>query len=120
LFAANKMNAEPAGSPGEIFWRNVGLPAKARRTGVLLSIVATTFLCFFWSIPSAFLSSLTEINSLKQKLPLLEDLIERAPRIEQFLALAAPLLLLLLNECVLPSILKVSRSRKSRQEAHIL
>eukprot|EP00339_Tiarina_fusa_P025582 CAMPEP_0116998948 /NCGR_PEP_ID=MMETSP0472-20121206/1848_1 /TAXON_ID=693140 ORGANISM="Tiarina fusus, Strain LIS" /NCGR_SAMPLE_ID=MMETSP0472 /ASSEMBLY_ACC=CAM_ASM_000603 /LENGTH=1137 /DNA_ID=CAMNT_0004698267 /DNA_START=140 /DNA_END=3554 /DNA_ORIENTATION=+ len=104
--AANTMTVEPAGSPGEIFWRNVGLPSKARRTGWLLSIVATSFLCFFWSIPSAFLSSLTEINSLKQKLPLLEDWIENAPWIEGFLALVAPLLLLLLNELVLPSVLK--------------
>jgi hypothetical protein len=103
------MTVEPAGSPDEIFWRNVGLPSKARRTGVFLSIVATSFLCFFWSIPVAFLSSLTEINSLKQKLPLLADLIERAPRIEAFLVLVAPLLLLLLNELLLPTILKVSR-----------
>lgn len=101
------MSVEPAPSPEEIFWRNVGLPAKAKRTGGLLSMLATSCLCFFWSIPSAFLSSLTEVNSLKEKLPFLEKWIEAAPTIETLLALIAPLLLLVLNELVLPFILKV-------------
>jgi hypothetical protein len=106
-FAANKMQIEPAPNPEEIFWRNVGLPAKARRSGKLLSLVATTCLCFFWSIPSAFLSSLTEVNSLKEFFPFLEKWIEAAPAIESLLTLVAPLFLLLLNESVLPVALKV-------------
>jgi hypothetical protein len=106
-FAATKMQIEPAPNPEEIFWRNVGLPAKARRSGTLLSVAATTCLCFFWSIPSAFLSSLTEVNSLKENLPFLEKWIETAPAIESLLALVAPLFLLLLNESVLPLALRV-------------
>jgi membrane protease YdiL (CAAX protease family) len=101
------MHIEPAPNPEEIFWRNVGLPAKARRSGTLLSVAATSCLCFFWSIPSAFLSSLTEVNSLQENLPFLEKWIEAAPAIESLLALVAPLLLLLLNELVLPLVLRV-------------
>jgi hypothetical protein len=54
----------------------------------------------------AFLSSLTEVNSLKKKLPALGDAIEQNPWLENFLALIAPLLVLFLNETVLPTILK--------------
>lgn len=106
---ANKMLVEPAPNPIEIFWRNVGLPSRGRNTGKVLSILATSTLCFFWSIPSAFLSSLTEVNALKEKLPGLGRLVEKYPMVESFLALIAPLFLLLLNECILPHVLRVSR-----------
>lgn len=82
------------------------MPAKAKRTGWVLSMAATIALCFFWSIPSAFLSSLTEINSLREKVPSLDAALESSPWLEQFLALVAPLLLLLLNEALLPSLLE--------------
>jgi hypothetical protein len=99
------MMIEPAPDPDEIFWRNVGLPGEAHKLGRLLSIAATTGLCFFWTIPIAFLSSLTEVNSLKEKLPLLAKWIEAVPSLENIFALLAPLLLLALNEGILPSIL---------------
>jgi hypothetical protein len=100
------MVVEPAPPPNDIFWRNVGLPDNARKTGTLLSTVATTTLCFFWSIPVAFLSSLTEVDSLKENLPTLAKWVEALPWLESFLATIAPLLLLLLNEGVLPNVLK--------------
>lgn len=103
---ASQMVVEPAPPPHEIFWRNVGLPDNARKTGTLLSAVATTTLCFFWSIPMAFLSSLTEVDSLKEKLPTLARWVEEFPWLESFLATIAPLLLLLINEGVLPNVLK--------------
>lgn len=101
------MLVEPAPDPEEVFWRNVGLPEKGRRSGWLLSMFATCVLCFFWSIPMAFFSSLTEINSLKQTLPSLADLLEAYPALESFLALIAPLLVLSINEGLLPVVLKV-------------
>lgn len=134
--SANRLLVEPAPPPDEIFWRNVGLPVKALKTGKLLSLAATITLCFFWSIPIAFLSSLTyvvalcildmsgrriviclfslctlysalnsEVNSLKEKLPALGNLIENSPWMEKTLALIAPILLLALNEGLLPPIL---------------
>jgi hypothetical protein len=109
------MLVEPAPNPEEIFWRNVGLPSKARKTGRLLSLAATTALCFFWSIPVAFISSLTEVNSLKEKLPLLGKWVEAVPSLENILALLAPLLLLALNEGILPTFLTLF----STWEGHI-
>lgn len=104
--SSKTMLVEEAPPPSEIFWRNVGLPDKARRTGVLLSFAATATLCLFWSFPVAFISSLTSVNSLKQKLPRLGEMIDKSPALEMILALVAPLLLLTLNEAVLPVILK--------------
>lgn len=103
------MLVEPAPDPEEVFWPNVGLPEKARRSGWLLSLVATSVLCFFWSIPMAFFSSLTEVNSLKENVPVLAEWLEECPGLETFLALIAPLLVLTLNEAFLPVILKVRR-----------
>ena len=100
------MLVEEAPAPGQVFWRNVGLPASSKRTGGLLAIAATATLCLFWSIPVAFISSLTSVNSLKETLPRLGALMERHPALEQFVAVLAPLLLLALNEGILPIILK--------------
>jgi Calcium-dependent channel, 7TM region, putative phosphate/Cytosolic domain of 10TM putative phosphate transporter len=104
--SSKSMLVEEAPTPSEVFWRNVGLPDKARRTGGLLSLLATVTLCLFWSFPVVFISSLTEVNSLKENLPRLGDMIEKSPALEMIFALMAPLLLLVLNEHVLPVILK--------------
>jgi hypothetical protein len=104
--SSTSMLIEEAPTPSEVFWRNVGLPDKARRTGSLLSFAATSTLCLFWSFPVAFISSLTEVNSLKKNLPRLGEMIEKSPALEMFFALLAPLLLLGLNEAVLPVTLK--------------
>mmetsp|Transcript_15208 Transcript_15208/g.28430 ORF Transcript_15208/g.28430 Transcript_15208/m.28430 type:complete len:1275 (+) Transcript_15208:241-4065(+) len=104
--AATKMLVEDAPCPSEVYWRNVGLPDKARRTGSLLSVAATSALCLFWSFPVAFISSLTEVHSLKVTMPRLGLIIEKSPALEMGLAVLAPLLLLGLNEGILPIILK--------------
>lgn len=82
------------------------MPHRARRTGLALSFAATTALCIFWSIPTAAISSLTEVNSLKQTLPRLGQFLQSHPGWESLLALIAPILLLFLNEVLLPWILK--------------
>jgi calcium permeable stress-gated cation channel len=100
------MTVMPAANPHDIFWRNVGLPHQARRSGLLASLAATAVLCLFYSIPMAFITSLTELNSLKESLPRLAVWIEAEPTRERLLAQVAPLILLLFNETILPSTLK--------------
>jgi hypothetical protein len=63
-------------------------------------------LCFFWSVPMAFISSLTEIKTLKVSLPKLGVWIDKYPFMEKILAQLAPMLLLLFNETILPVVLK--------------
>lgn len=100
------MLIEAAPDPEEIYWDNIGLTEKARNTGLLLSVAATTGLCVFWSIPVAFFSSMTELNSLKQTLPVVEEWINEHPSLENVFALLAPLLLLALNKVILPFIVQ--------------
>lgn len=100
------MIVEAAPDPEEIYWDNIGLPERARNTGLLLSVAATSALCVFWSIPVAFFSSMTELNSLKQTIPVVEDLINEHPSLENFFALLVPTLLLLLNKVILPFIVQ--------------
>ena len=63
----------------------------------------------------AFLSSLTEVHSLKEKVKFLARWTEKFPGLEGGLALIAPLLLLMLNEGALPYILEIF----STWEGHI-
>lgn len=100
------MDVQEAPDPADIFWRNVGMPHRARRTGRMLSIAATAALCVFWSIPTAAIASLAQVNSLKASLPRLGELLDRRPGLDHFMELLAPLLLLILNQTVLPAILK--------------
>jgi hypothetical protein len=109
------MMVENAPGPQDVFWSNVGIPHSGRRTGALISLVSTCTLCVFWSIPVALINSLTSVNSLKKSMPRLGDAVEALPALEMFLALIAPLLLLMLNEALLPVILKGF----SKWEGHI-
>jgi hypothetical protein len=81
-------------------------PSK-RRLGRLYSTSASTVLCFFWSIPTAFIASLTSVGSLKEDIPRLGDLVDKYPWLEQVLVQLAPMLLLFLNEVFLPEFLKM-------------
>jgi hypothetical protein len=98
------MDVEEAPEPDDIFWKNVGKSHRSRQLGSVLSFVASATLCFFWTIPVSFISSLTEVDSLKETLPFLEDLIEKNPWIEPALAQIAPLMLIILN-LLLPAFL---------------
>lgn len=100
------MNVSPAGDPQDIFWRNVGLPHRAKRSGLLAAVAASAVLCFFWSIPMAFVTSLTEIKSLKEALPKLGELIDTYPWLEIVFAQIAPLLLLIFNQVILSIVLR--------------
>jgi hypothetical protein len=100
------MEATAAPEPSDIFWRNVGLPHQARRSGRVVAVAATSVLCLFWSFPMAFISSLTELESLKETMPKLGEWLDDRPGAQKFLALLAPALLLFMNEVILPAILK--------------
>lgn len=100
------MSVTPAPDPADLFWRNVGLPGQAKRSGVLTAVAATSTLCIFWSIPMGFITSLTKVQTLKERLPKLGDWIEENPWAEPFFSQLAPLLLFIINEAILPVILK--------------
>eukprot|EP00549_Striatella_unipunctata_P010714 CAMPEP_0118686614 /NCGR_PEP_ID=MMETSP0800-20121206/7914_1 /TAXON_ID=210618 ORGANISM="Striatella unipunctata, Strain CCMP2910" /NCGR_SAMPLE_ID=MMETSP0800 /ASSEMBLY_ACC=CAM_ASM_000638 /LENGTH=765 /DNA_ID=CAMNT_0006583685 /DNA_START=169 /DNA_END=2466 /DNA_ORIENTATION=- len=98
------MMASTAPRPEEVYWGNVGKSNKALQIGSLMSGGLTALLCVFWTIPVAFVGTLTEADSLKQTLPFLEKMIDEQPWFEQFLAQLSPVLLMVLVE-ILPAIL---------------
>lgn len=100
------MSVTPAPDPADLFWRNVGLPHQAKRSGVLAAVAATTTLCFFWSIPMGFITSLTKVQTLKENMPKLGDWIDDHSWAEPFFSQLTPLLIFTANEVILPYILK--------------
>ena len=53
----------------------------------------TVALCIFWTIPVAFVSSLSNVGSLTKILPFLKEPVENNAWLSETLALVAPLLL---------------------------
>lgn len=98
------MNVAEAPNPEDIFWGNVGKKHGQLQMGKLIGLSLTVLLCFFWTIPVAFVTSLSSVDSLKESVPFLEDWIEKFPALEQLLAQLAPLFIVVLN-AVLPCIL---------------
>ena len=114
------MEVSEAPNPEDIFWKNVGLPGSAKRTGQMISAAATTALCLFWTIPIAFIVSLTEVDSLKETVPALGNLIENHPNFEPWAARASPLLLVLLQDGVLPCILSYFATMEGHVSSPVL
>jgi len=92
----SKLFSRPTCQPGCIDWNNVGLAPKRKQCGELLSMVLTVLICIFWTIPVAFISSLSKVENLQRALPFLNGMIENASWISGALALLQPLLLSLL------------------------
>lgn len=88
----------------DIFWDNVGKSHKSLQFGKLLSRVLTILICFFWTIPVAFISTLAEVESLTSLLPFLKSVMDTLPWIGAVLEQLAPLMIILVNE-LLPLIL---------------
>lgn len=99
------MYVTEAPEPHDIFWRNVGMPHKAQKVGKLASLGLSLALCLFWTIPVSFISSLTEVNSLRDSVAFIDNMLTKAPWLEPIFAQLAPLLLVTLN-AFLPVILR--------------
>lgn len=100
------LKCEEAPVPDDIYWQNVGKTNRDLQVGRLLGNAWTVLLCFFWTIPVAFIVSLGNVETLKSQLPFLNDWIEAVPLIEPALKQLSPLLLLVLN-AALPTILAI-------------
>jgi hypothetical protein len=99
------MDVQEAPDPEDIYWRNVGMPHKAQQVGKLTSIGLTALLCLTWTIPVSFISSLTEVDSLRVSVPFIDNMLTKAPWMQVILEQLAPLLLLGVN-AFLPVLLR--------------
>ncbi|KAF4660508.1 hypothetical protein FOL47_007137, partial [Perkinsus chesapeaki] len=109
-----KIYAMPAPLPEDVYWDNVGIPHMRQELGMLLSICLTVVLCVFWTIPVAFVSSISQVQNLKRELPFLESWSEAWSGIDVLLQQVSPILLAVLN-----SLLSVFLKLFSQLEGHI-
>ena len=100
--------------PRDVIWSNVGKPHEELQFGYLIAQAATVTLMIFWTFPVAFFTSLSEVESLKELIPTLEETIEDNPWIAKFLAQMSPILLVILT-ALLPLILSIF----CRYEGHV-
>lgn len=100
------MEVAEAPQPDDIFWGNVGKPHATLQLGKLLSVGLTALLCLVWTVPIAFIASLTEVQSLKGTVPFLAEWSEAWPPLDVVLAQLAPLILILVK-MLLPFLLGV-------------
>lgn len=93
-----QLEAAQAPDPNDIFWFNVGREHKDLQLGNLFSKAATAVLCLFWTIPMAFISSLSSVEGLKKQVDWIARAIEAMPFLEPLLQQLAPLLIIAVNE----------------------
>lgn len=79
--------------PDYVNWKNVGKSNANKQIGELISLALTTVLCIFWTIPVAFVASLSNVEALTELLPFLKAPVENYEWFSALLALLAPLLL---------------------------
>jgi hypothetical protein len=72
---------------------------------MLSSLAMSTALCLFWTIPMAFISSLSSVSALRNQLPALDTFLTTFPFFEPILEQLAPLMVVGLN-ALLPTILE--------------
>ena len=105
-----KMHVWDAPDPSDVLWGNVGKNHRSLMVGKLLSMGLTGTLCFFWTLPVTAINQLTNVESLRNEFPTLNEWFDAAPILEGSVAILAPILILLLTFVLLPKILeRISR-----------
>ncbi|GAX10877.1 hypothetical protein FisN_31Hh086 [Fistulifera solaris] len=99
------MEVKQAPDPVDVFWANVGREHADLQIGSLISFTATVALCLLWTIPIAFLSSISSVEGLKSQFGWVEDAIDAFPPLEPILQQIAPLFVIIFN-ALLPIILE--------------
>lgn len=104
-FSPFNLEVAQAPDPDDVFWANVGRSHKELQLGNLASRAATLAICLLWTIPMAFISSLSSVEGLKKQFSWLEDPINEFPIIESILEVLAPFFVIVVNG-MLPTILQ--------------
>jgi len=97
--------------PNYIFWKNVGLSHKNQQIGTIITTTLWVALCIFWTVISAALSGLVEIENLEKAWP---DLKNASEKLRTFLTNLQPILVVL-STALVPPIMRVIL----RYEGHI-
>jgi hypothetical protein len=101
------MRVEETPPPEALLWDNLGMADSVRQARRLISAAATATVCLFWTIPVSFLVSLTQPVALVQYFPKAKSAFLAHPGLAGFLNQLGPLLLQLMNNVVLPELMKL-------------
>ena len=91
--------------PTEANWRNLVMTPLEFKLRKLIGGVIVFFLVIFWTIPVAFASSLTNLQSLESVVPGLDWVLDNMPALASFLSGFLPGLALIVFKAILPKIL---------------
>ncbi|KAF1315236.1 Calcium permeable stress-gated cation channel 1, partial [Globisporangium splendens] len=92
-----KMRVQPAPHIDDVLWENFGLPLASKSTWVLISTIATLLIVLFWTIPTAFVTSLAKPENLRRMSSFVGHLLDTQPWLQQVLEQSTPLILSLMN-----------------------
>lgn len=88
---------EPAPHVDDVNWENVGAGFKKRAMWRLISTCFTALLVLFWTIPVAFVASLTTTEALRTQLPFLNKWVDKNPILLDVFNQIGPLALAAMN-----------------------
>jgi hypothetical protein len=77
----------------DTFWPNVGKTHKELQVSKLIVTVLTVVLCLLWTIPMSFISSLSSIEGLREKVKFIDEILTSSPWLVPVVAQLAPLLI---------------------------
>ncbi|DAZ96553.1 TPA: hypothetical protein N0F65_011230 [Lagenidium giganteum] len=92
-----KLRILPAPHIKDIVWENFGLPHHLKVSWGLFAALSTFLIVCFWTIPTAFVTSLANVEKLRHTSVFWEQAIDTYPWIQKGLEQAAPLILVSMN-----------------------
>ncbi len=95
-----------APQPEDLIWENLPLTKKMLMTRDLVVRALTVGLIFGWTVPVAFIASLTTLDKLQHLIPALEPLVNSNAGVRLFLQGFLPTIALTLFMALLPQIVR--------------
>ncbi|KAJ0392418.1 hypothetical protein P43SY_000316 [Pythium insidiosum] len=92
-----KLRVHAAPHIHDVVWENFGLPHHLKSTWGLLSAVLTFLVVCFWTVPTAFVTSLASVQQLRRASPFWERAISEHLWVQRVIEQVAPLLLVAMN-----------------------
>eukprot|EP00051_Salpingoeca_urceolata_P019697 m.290607 g.290607 ORF g.290607 m.290607 type:complete len:786 (-) comp19469_c2_seq2:178-2535(-) len=96
--------------PRDVHWENLKLPAWNVSVRQIVVFALVGLLLVFYTVPVAFVASLTTLEALSESLPFLESVADSSPAVKGFLEGFLPTLALLLFMSLIPTVLHIIAS----------
>ncbi|TDH73350.1 hypothetical protein CCR75_006398 [Bremia lactucae] len=109
-----RMIVRPAPNIRDVQWKNFGLPHKLRAKWKLVSIGISLLIGLFWTVPTAFVASMSSVDELQHLFPWLRGLLTTYPWLLIALQQTAPLVYSVMN-----GLANVIFKLLSTQEGHL-